>query len=163
MEQRFLDAETQGRLMFDSWIKQLSTVKESTETKDQFCRVDFIVKNNNNNTFVFEVKVRNTYYPTWLLEVSKYNGILQELQDNKAKSGFYCVFCENKLYLYNILKCDISNRIKQYCPEHTVIGSRKVLKDCIMLNQSDCSIFEFTNNKWNLIQSPDYANTKQTS
>jgi hypothetical protein len=60
--------------------------------------------------------------------------MLEEKKSINGYKAFYCNFYENKLYLYDIEKCDISDKKSYNCPTQTVTNGNKVSKDCINLN-----------------------------
>jgi len=84
---------------------------------------------------VIEMKFRNKYYETKIIEKAKFDKLIAT-----GKVALYFVNDPKGNYLFwlNNLK-DLEVK-KMYCPDTTLWGSKKVSKPCYLLKESDAAI-----------------------
>ena len=84
--------------MFKSFLDQVGAAGQPT--KDSYDRVDYYFQIKGKK-YVAEIKVRNSFYSDYLIEVDK----LKALEDTKNTEGlngaFYVCFYGNQMYLFS--------------------------------------------------------------
>lgn len=151
---KFQEAENKGREYFKEWLKQIG-VEEYTFAPNDYDVVDcdFEFKGKRLTT---EIKVRDSKYrnyPTHIMELSKYNNVMQYITDNKMDNGIYAnFFGEDWLYIYSIKKIDTTEIEMMGAPRTTAGYQGWTSKEMINLPTNTAQIFNRINNKWTRIQ-----------
>ena len=83
---------------------------------------------------VIEMKFRNKYYDTKMLEKDKYDALMQ-LDDNVVKIYFVNDTKGNFMYYLNKLK--MPKVVKKYCPDSTMWAKKRVTKEVYLLQEKD--------------------------
>tara|TARA_B100001939_G_C16887149_1_gene593632 strand:- start:150 stop:569 length:420 start_codon:yes stop_codon:yes gene_type:complete len=86
---------------------------------------------------VIEMKFRNDYYEEKLLEKYKYDKLMA-MDENIVK--LYFVNDPKANYMFWLNKLNPTKIVKLWCPETTLWKSKKVLKDCYLINERDAII-----------------------
>ena len=84
---------------------------------------------------VIEMKFRNKYYETKIIEKAKFDKLIAT-----GKVALYFVNDPKGNYLFwlnNLKDLEVKN---MYCPDTTLWGSKKVSKPCYLLKESDAAI-----------------------
>ena len=84
---------------------------------------------------IIEMKFRNKYYETKIIEKDKFDRLI-----NTGKVALYFVNDPKGNYMFwlnNLKDLEIKN---MYCPSTTLWNSRKVSKPCYLLKESDAAI-----------------------
>ena len=84
---------------------------------------------------VMEMKFRNKYYDKKLLELDKYNRLIDT---NKVALYFVNDPKGNYLFWLNNLKNPEYKEV--YCPDTTLWTKKKILKPCYLIHESEASI-----------------------
>ena len=84
---------------------------------------------------VLEIKFRNTYYPTKMLEQYKYEKLMQE-----NKVALYFVNDPKGNYLFWLNNLKMPDPIDMYCPDTTLWTKKKLLKPCYLLTEKQATI-----------------------
>jgi hypothetical protein len=102
---------------------------------DGFQYYDAIGKTPKGVDCVIEMKFRKKYYDEKIIEVAKYENLI-----NTNKVAIYFVNDEkgNYMFLLNNLK-DLKVK-DMYCPDTTMWTKKKLLKPCYLLKESDAAI-----------------------
>ena len=81
---------------------------------------------------VIEMKFRNKYYPTKMLEKDKYDALM-------AFEGvkIYFVNDDKGNYLYYLNDLKMPDTVKKYCPDTTIWTKKRLLKDVYLLEEKD--------------------------
>ena len=83
---------------------------------------------------VIEMKFRNKYYETKMLEKDRYDALMQ-LDDNVVKIYFVNDTKGNFMYYLNTLK--MPKPVKKYCPDSTMWAKKRVTKEVYLLKEKD--------------------------
>jgi hypothetical protein len=83
---------------------------------------------------VIEMKFRNKYYDTKMLEKDRYDALMQ-LDDNVVKIYFVNDTKGNFMYYLNTLK--MPKVVKKYCPDSTMWAKKRVTKEVYLLQEKD--------------------------
>lgn len=86
---------------------------------------------------VIEMKFRNKYYETKMLEVSKYKRLMS-LPKNVVK--IYLVADPKGTYFFWLDGIDDLKKVEKYCPRTTLWNSKKKTKEVYLLDESLASI-----------------------
>lgn len=89
---------------------------------------------------VMEMKFRQKYYTTKLLEVDKYNRLM-DMPHDMVKLYFINDPKVNCLFWLNEIK--LPEPVEMYCPDTTLWNSKKVKKPCYLLPEEDSSIINY--------------------
>ena len=99
----------------------LSWDAEGTTPKSQDC--------------VIEMKFRNKYYETKIIEKAKFDKLIAT-----GKIALYFVNDPKGNYMFWLNKLKDLEIKNMYCPDTTLWNSKKVLKPCYLLKESDATI-----------------------
>ncbi len=94
---------------------------------------------------VMEMKFRNTYYKEKMLEVYKYDKLIET-----GKIALYFVNDPKGNYIFWLNELKDLKKKDMYCPDTTLWTKKKVLKPCYLIDESQASIInlrEFTKEK----------------
>ena len=86
---------------------------------------------------VIEMKFRNKYYETKMLEKDKYDALM-EIDAEVVKIYFVADTKGNYLYWLNNLK--MPKTVKKYCPDTTMWTKKRLLKEVYLLTENMASI-----------------------
>ena len=86
---------------------------------------------------VIEMKFRNKYYETKMLEKDKYDALM-EIDAEVIKIYFVADTKGNYLYWLNNLK--MPKIVKKYCPDTTMWTKKRLLKEVYLLTENMASI-----------------------
>ena len=86
---------------------------------------------------VIEMKFRNKYYETKMLEKDKYDALM-EIDAEVIKIYFVADTKGNYLYWLNNLK--MPKTVKKYCPDTTMWTTKRLLKEVYLLTENMASI-----------------------
>mgnify|MGYP003133368420 FL=1 len=86
---------------------------------------------------VMEMKFRQKYYPSKLLEVDKYNRLM-DMPHDMVKLYFINDPKVNCLFYLNTIK--LPEPVEMYCPDTTLWQKKKIKKLCYLLEENDASI-----------------------
>ena len=86
---------------------------------------------------VIEMKFRNKYYETKMLEKDKYDALM-EIDAEVIKIYFVADTKGNYLYWLNNLK--MPKTVKKYCPDTTMWTKKRLLKEVYLLTENMASI-----------------------
>ena len=86
---------------------------------------------------VVEMKFRNKYYKTKMLEKDKYDALM-EIDAEVIKIYFVADTKGNYLYWLNNLK--MPKTVKKYCPDTTMWTKKRLLKEVYLLTENMASI-----------------------
>ena len=86
---------------------------------------------------VIEMKFRNKYYETKMLEKDKYDALM-EIDAEIIKIYFVADTKGNYLYWLNNLK--MPKTVKKYCPDTTMWTKKRLLKEVYLLTENMASI-----------------------
>lgn len=150
MTNEFENNEMRGRNLLAELFKQAGI--EYMFTEDVYDRIDGYFQKDNKKASV-EIKGRNKQYEsfdTHLMECSKYDAMIKDMEDKNLNSAFYaCFFGDDTLYMYNIKKIkDNSTVERRRCPRCTSANAGWCWKDCYMIDKSIATIFRKANDKW---------------
>ena len=91
---------------------------------------------------VMEMKFRKTYYKEKMLEVYKYDKLIET-----GKIALYFVNDPKGNYIYWLNNLTDLKEVEMYCPDTTLWTKKKLLKPCYLLDETQASIInlrEFT-------------------
>jgi hypothetical protein len=108
-----------------------------------FEHYDAIGKTPNGNDCVMEFKFRKKYYQEKMLEVYKYDKLM-EMPHNIVK--IYYVFDPKGNYMFWLNNLSMPQATKMYCPKTTVWGGEKTNKSVYLLDESQASIIQYNEN-----------------
>jgi len=91
-------------------------------------------KNGNRIKCVIEMKFRNKYYATKMLEKDKYVALMA--LDKDVVKIFY-VFDTKGNFMYYLNNLKLPQSVKKYCPDTTMWTKNKLLKDVYLLEEND--------------------------
>ena len=91
-------------------------------------------KNGNRIKCVIEMKFRNKYYATKMLEKDKYDALMA--LDKDVVKIFY-VFDTKGNFMYYLNNLKLPQLVKKYCPDTTMWTKNKLLKDVYLLEEND--------------------------
>lgn len=150
----FQQCEIKGRRILESFLQQVGAT-DLQPTEDEFAPVDYYF-NLQQKKIVAEIKVRDIKYEnydTHLIEVSKYNSLVEAKQQQYLNIAYYINFFVDgdiiNAYWYDTR--DISQYGKRnsiYCNKTTSVYTGKTIKDLIMIPREKAHRFTFINNKW---------------
>ena len=92
---------------------------------------------------VIEMKFRNKYYETKMLEKDKYDALM-EIDAEVIKIYFVADTKGNYLYWLNNLK--MPKTVKKYCPDTTMWTKKRLLKEVYLLTENMASIINLNEN-----------------
>ena len=92
---------------------------------------------------VIEMKFRNKYYETKMLEKDKYDALM-EINAEVIKIYFVADTKGNYLYWLNNLK--MPKTVKKYCPDTTMWTKKRLLKEVYLLTENMASIINLNEN-----------------
>jgi hypothetical protein len=84
---------------------------------------------------VIEMKFRNKYYPTKMLEKFKYDKLM-----NTGKVAFYFVNDPKANYMFWLNDIQMPKPVDKYCPETTMWQNNKIVKPCYLLEESQAAM-----------------------
>ena len=84
---------------------------------------------------VIEMKFRNKYYPTKMLEKFKYDKLM-----NTGKVAFYFVNDPKANYMFWLNDIQMPDPVDKYCPETTMWQNNKIVKPCFLLEESQAAM-----------------------
>ena len=116
-------------LNFDGWDLQVS--EKDTEIFDAYGKTP------KGFDCVIEMKFRNKYYKTKMLEKHKFDNLMK-LSKDVIKIYFVADTKGNFMYWLNTLK--MPETVKKYCPDTTMWTKKRILKDVYLLEENDASI-----------------------
>jgi len=111
-------------------------------TGNGFEHYDAIGKSPKGTEVVMEMKFRKTYYKEKMLEVYKYDKLIET-----GKIALYFVNDPKGNYMYWLNNLKDLKKVDMYCPDTTLWTKKKVLKACYLIDESQASIInlrEFT-------------------
>ena len=86
---------------------------------------------------VIEMKFRDKYYDTKMLEVSKYNNLMKLDSDIQK---FYFVNDPKGNFMYWLNTLELSKKVQMYCPDTTMWTKKRLLKDVYLLEENQATI-----------------------
>ena len=117
-----------------------------THTGDGFEHYDAIgyapEKNGKRAEVVIEMKFRNKYYKEKLLEVYKYDKLMET-----GKIALYFVNDPKGNYMYWLNNLTDLKKKDMYCPDTTLWTKKKLLKPCYLLDEAQASIINLNSFK----------------
>ena len=111
-------------------------------TGNGFEHYDAIGKSAKGTEVVMEMKFRKTYYKEKMLEVYKYDKLIET-----GKIALYFVNDPKGNYIFWLNELKDLKKVEMYCPDTTLWTKKKVLKPCYLIDESQASIInlrEFT-------------------
>ena len=111
-------------------------------TGNGFEHYDAIGKSPKGTEVVMEMKFRKTYYKEKMLEVYKYDKLIET-----GKIALYFVNDPKGNYIFWLNELKDLKKVEIYCPDTTLWTKKKVLKPCYLIDESQASIInlrEFT-------------------
>jgi len=90
-------------------------------------------KNGNRIKCVIEMKFRNKYYATKMLEKDKYVALMA--LDKDVVKIFY-MFDTKGNFMYYLNNLKLPQSVKKYCPDTTIWTKNKLLKDVYLLEEN---------------------------
>ena len=84
---------------------------------------------------VIEMKFRNKYYDTKLLEQFKYDKLMAT-----GKVAIYFVNDPKANYMYWLNNLKLNETVDMYCPDTTLWTKKKLLKPCYLLTEKQATI-----------------------
>jgi len=111
-------------------------------TGNGFEHYDAIGKSAKGTEVVMEMKFRKTYYKEKMLEVYKYDKLIET-----GKIALYFVNDPKGNYIFWLNELKNLKKVEMYCPDTTLWTKKKVLKPCYLIDESQASIInlrEFT-------------------
>jgi len=111
-------------------------------TGNGFEHYDAIGKSPKGTEVVMEMKFRKTYYKEKMLEVYKYDKLIET-----GKIALYFVNDPKGNYIFWLNELKDLKKVDMYCPDTTLWTKKKVLKPCYLIDESQASIInlrEFT-------------------
>ena len=111
-------------------------------TGNGFEHYDAIGKSPKGTEVVMEMKFRKTYYQEKMLEVYKYDKLIET-----GKIALYFVNDPKGNYIFWLNELKDLKKVEMYCPDTTLWTKKKVLKPCYLIDESQASIInlrEFT-------------------
>ena len=111
-------------------------------TGNGFEHYDAIGKSPKGTEVVMEMKFRKTYYKEKMLEVYKYDKLIET-----GKIALYFVNDPKGNYIFWLNELKNLKKVEMYCPDTTLWTKKKVLKPCYLIDESQASIInlrEFT-------------------
>lgn len=150
----FQKSEIRGRKLLESFLLQVNAT-DLRPTEDQYNPVDYYFTCKNKK-IVAEIKVRDRQYEnydTHLMEVSKYNALIAEKQQQHLDRAYYICFFEDgdKINAYWYDTTDIYKyalRKSMYCNRTTAYYSGTTCKDVLLIPTNKAHRFTFYNGKW---------------
>lgn len=109
---------------------------------NEYSHYDAIGRTPNGNKCVIEMKFRKTYYEDKMLEVYKYDKLMQ-LDPDIVK--LYFVADPKGNYLFWLNKIQLGGTQQMYCPKTTLWDSGKQKKDVYLIPESVATICNFYN------------------
>ena len=82
---------------------------------------------------VIEMKFRDKYYETKILEVGKYNNLMKMDSDIQK---FYFVNDPKGNFMYYLNTLEMPAPVKKYCPDTTMWTKKRLLKDVYLLKEN---------------------------
>lgn len=152
----FSKAEQEGRQLFKSLLEQCN-ITEYLETEDKYDTMDMLYKRNG-KTIGVEIKVRDMRYEgydTYLMELSKYNALVEKVNSGVVDNAAYVNFFGNDtVYIFPLRK--IAQAIKDgsatidttYCNRTTAVYSDKVAKQTIKIPKGIAQKIVRERDKW---------------
>jgi hypothetical protein len=98
---------------------------------------------------IIEMKFRNKYYKTKMLEKDKYDALM-------AYEGVKLYFVNDPEgnYIYHLNTLDLPEAVKKYCPDTTLWTNKRLLKEVYLLNENQAAIINL-NDKSQIIRTED--------
>ena len=95
----------------------------------------------------FEVKVRDTYYSTLLLEKKKFESLKSLIRDSAVDKIYYINFTPKGTVVFDLLKIEAENKLLFIQQEHNIQTMNKdlgkVLKEIAYIDITDGKFFEY--------------------
>jgi len=113
-----------------------------THTGDSFEHFDAIGTSPKGTEVVIEMKFRNKYYKEKLLEVYKYDKLIET-----GKIALYFVNDPKGNYMFWLNNLNDLEPQDMYCPDTTLWTKKKVLKPCYLIDESHASIINLNDFK----------------
>lgn len=115
-------------LNFDGW--------NLTWTGENMSHCDAVGITPKGHTCALEMKFRKSYYETKMLEVYKYDRLMEMDQEVKL----YFVNDPNGNYMFWLNDIKMPKAQDMWCPSTTSWGGKKMKKPCYLLNESQASL-----------------------
>jgi len=122
-------------LNFDGWDLKVS--EKDTEIFDAYGKTP------KGFDCVIEMKFRNKYYKTKMLEKHKFDNLMK-LSKDVIKIYFVADTKGNFMYWLNTLK--MPETVKKYCPDTTMWTKKRILKDVYLLEENMASRINLNEN-----------------
>jgi len=122
-------------LNFDGWDLKVS--EKDTEIFDAYGKTP------KGFDCVIEMKFRNKYYKTKMLEKHKFDNLMK-LPKDVIKIYFVADTKGNFMYWLNTLK--MPEAVKKYCPDTTMWTKKRILKDVYLLEENMASRINLNEN-----------------
>tara|TARA_R100000935_G_scaffold10856_3_gene21681 strand:+ start:1156 stop:1572 length:417 start_codon:yes stop_codon:yes gene_type:complete len=122
-------------LNFDGWDLKVS--EKDTEIFDAYGKTP------KGFDCVIEMKFRNKYYKTKMLEKHKFDNLMK-LPNDVIKIYFVADTKGNFMYWLNTLK--MPETVKKYCPDTTMWTKKRILKDVYLLEENMASRINLNEN-----------------
>lgn len=146
----FTKAELIGRNLLKEIFNDLNITKYQF-TKGVYDRLDayFRLKG---HIVSSEIKVRATKYESYdthIMEVDKYNAMLEDMKKRNLAGSFYICFFGETAYIYNINKVVAnSKQNKCWCPRTSAVNSDYCWKDCYLIDKRIATVFKKVDGVW---------------
>lgn len=106
-----------------------------------------IAENKVTKKMFFEVKVRDTYYSTLLLEKKKFESLKSLIRDSAVDKIYYINFTPKGTVVFDLLKIEAENKLLFIQQEHNIQTMNKdlgkVLKEIAYIDITDGKFFEY--------------------
>lgn len=152
----FEKAEQSGRALFIEILQQLQ-ITDYRESAEKYDTLDVYCTIKEHSTGV-EIKKRDKqfeHYPTYMMEVYKFNALWQRLKDKEFEQIYYVnFFGEDTVYIFNLQK--IAEGIKQgkvivtstYANRTTAVFQGKTEKRILLIPKEYAAKLVRIDNKW---------------
>ena len=143
---KFKQYEQKGRHIFKTFLDQIGATGQPTE--DDYDTVDYYFQVNGKK-YVAEIKVRNTYYDDFMIEVDKLKALQYKKQQYNLNCAYYVCFFGNSMYMFTTDTIKNTGTFTQkWCKRHTVLNDGYVLKDVVLVPTKNGTKLEQINGKW---------------
>lgn len=156
----FQKNEQDGRELFSSFLIQIEA--QNVEfTKEKYNPVD-VYFTYDNQKIVGEIKIRDKKYldyDTHIMEVSKYNNLVQAKNENNCRYGYYInFFGDDIMYLYSLSTIyHNSTKTSLHCNRTTAVDTGKTDKAVLEIDAKSAQKFIRINGKWMKYQKYYYS------
>ena len=148
---KFTESEQKGRSLLSELLGQMKAT-DLQPTEDKFNPVDYYFKLKDKG-IVAEIKVRDQQYEncdTHLMEVDKFNALVQDRKDKNLDAAFYiCFFGEDSCYWYSTYTISkYATTDSFYCNRTTAVNTGKKMKNILLIPKEKGTKFIKINGIW---------------